>query len=103
MANNIHLDLIPKEPVEVTGMEGIGLDYAVWIGLTLADSSGLSSVNSSKYWTDQANRYLQPGDFGYVSGELPWVKESNAGPPVRIHWWQINSHTQIQSPTPCRA
>ena len=61
MENYIHLDLVP---------ELINENIAIWIGMTLADAT--NAFNSPKYWTDQANRYLQSGDYGYASGELPW-------------------------------
>lgn len=39
-------------------------------------------LNSPMYWTDQANRYLQPGDYAYNRTELPWDKTDKT--PARV-------------------
>ena len=72
MANCIHLGILPEifpNQDEIAS--------AIWIGMTLADA--VNPFNSPKYWTDQANRYLQSGDFGFASGELPWFDSQPNG------------------------
>ena len=63
--NNLHSDLVANSG---------NASYGIWIGMTLANAA--DAFNSPKYWTDQANRYLQSGDFGFVSGQFPWTTAS---------------------------
>ena len=46
----------------------------------MAFTDASNPFNSSKFWIDQANRFLQPGDFGYVSGAFPWAQGRPNGP-----------------------
>ena len=72
--NNLHSDLVANSG---------NASYGIWIGMTLANAA--DAFNSPKYWTDQANRYLQSGDFGYGKvnhiSMFPWGGNQPDGSP----------------------
>lgn len=54
------------------------LSYGVWIGLKLVNA--YDAFNGPKYWTDQANKYLKSGDYGYVRNKFPWAHQPDTNP-----------------------
>lgn len=66
--------------VTATNQDGTNFNaYEIWIGMTLTDNG--DPMSSKKYWTDQTNKYLQPGDFGFVNNQLPWYPTQPDGTP----------------------